>query len=226
MQITLVPATIPAPSAEGRTAGIHVSKVIRAIAIEAKILDRKYASNLDLIELGSGIESGWWESLDPVAQIRIAIGMAWEEWYLPKLEGMVYHPGELQLQGIYMTHDGESLDYVYASPELGEDGDLILAVHECKTTSKSTRTVGDLSSQWMWLAQIQAYCKALGARRAYVHVLFLCGDYKYPIQPSLGPHREMPQLWRVDFTQDELDANWDLLTEYVKARHALDQKES
>ena len=86
-------------------------------------------------------------------------------------------------------------------------------VHEVKATYKSTRTVGDLSSQWMWLAQIKAYCKGLDTRHARLHVLFLCGDYTYPIKPVL-------KVWDIEFTQEEIDANWELLRDYRDERAA------
>lgn len=223
MQITLVPGRIPEPPYGDRTPGMHVSRIIRSIAIEAKILKTEEASSLSLIEIGGG-DSEWWNSLDPIAQIRVALGMAWEEWYLPKLPEVVYHPGEMNIEGVYMTMDGESLDDISLFVKEME-GRFTLAVHEVKATYKSTKTVGNLESQWMWLAQIKAYCKAANTRVAYLHVLFLCGDYKYPISPSLGPHKEQPQVWRIEFTEEEIEQNWDLLMSYVRHRQVMDAEE-
>lgn len=86
----------------------------------------------------------------------------------------------------------------------------VLVVHEIKATYKSTKTVGDLSTQWMWLAQIKNYCRAKGTKHAMLHVLFICGDYSRPIKPML-------KCWKIEFTQEELDANWELMTEYKEA---------
>lgn len=213
MRVDLIPAAIPTPPYGDRTPGMHVSRIIRSIAIESKILKTEEAQSLSLIEMGGGDEE-WWASLDPIAQLRVAIGMAWEEWYLPKLPDVVYQPGEMTIEGVYLTHDGESLDLVVYERHRG----YVLAIHECKATYKSTKTVGNFESQWMWMAQIKSYCKAAGTTVAYVHVLFLCSDYKFPMSPSLGPDKTAPQVWRLEFTQDEIDSNWELLMGYVRHR--------
>lgn len=191
--------------------------MIRAIALECKILDAKWGEDVGLEEI-AGQESEWWDGLSEDSKIRMAIGMAWEDWYVSQLEEVAYHPGELFLDGIFMTHDGESISFVYHNA-------AELAVHEIKTTSKSTRTVGNLQSQWMWLAQLKGYCKALNTRIGYLHVLFLCGDYKYPITPQLGPTKGESTIYRVEFTQAEIDDNWELMTEYVRHRRAMERGE-
>lgn len=206
--IPLVP-----PPGEPRSAGIHLSKVIRAIALESKILDAKWGKDMSLDEV-SGEGDGWWDALDRASQVRMAIGLAWEEWYAKQLGEVAYHPGEMQLDGIFMTHDGESIDFVY-----GPKGAIELAVHEIKSTSKSTKTVGNLQSQWMWLAQCKGYAKALGARVVYLHVLFLCGNYKYPITPEL-------HCWRIEFSQAEIDENWELMTDYVRHRRIMEAEDA
>ena len=145
------------------------------------------------------------EITDPVAKLRINIGLAWEEHYIPLVGNIVDHPGEMQVDGIYMTHDGESVDIIITPNR--KPGQMVHFVDEVKATYKSTRTVGDLSSQWMWMAQCKAYCKGLETRFARVHVLFLCGDYSYPISPML-------KVWQVEFTREEIEMNWELLRDY------------
>lgn len=115
--------------------------------------------------------------------------------------GVVDHPGEMEVDGIYMSPDGESIATVFMDK-------AISVIHECKATYKSTKTVGDLTKQWMWLAQIMAYCKGANTTTAMLHVLFLCGDYKFPITPQL-------RCWKIEFTQDEIDTNWELLRNYM-----------
>ena len=187
------------PSRIARSKGIHVSSIIRCIAQETGILAPEYYEELSLSDVR--------EIKDPVAVLRMCIGLAWEEWYIPTLaeSGVIDHPGEMKLSGIFLTHDAESLSVIIT--EAGTKTALV--VHEVKSTYKSTRTVGDLSTEWMWLSQIKAYCKALGTRFAMIHVLFLCGDYGYPIKPVL-------KCWQLEFTQQEVDDNWQLLTEYVQ----------
>lgn len=186
-----------------RSEGVHVSRVIKKIAADAKILKPEWIEDLSLVEVRDN--DAWWAGLDDASRLRMSIGMAWEDWYVPNLSGVAYHPGEMCLDGIYMTHDGESLDVI-----VGEHGPQhTVCVHEVKATYKSTKTVGDLETQWLWLAQTKAYCKGLGTRIAYLHVLFLCGDYSFPIRPQL-------KVWQIEYTQEEIDDNWDLIRLTVK----------
>lgn len=205
MQVQLIELDVPAPPAGHRTPGVHISAVIRNIAFENKILRPEWVEDLDLVEV-VGRQEDWWDRLSPDVKLKIAMGLAWEEWYMPKLAGVDFHPGEVQLDGIYMTPDGESIDFLY---EL--TGTLEHSIHECKLTYKSLKTVGDLATQWMWLAQTKAYAKGMGTKIVYVHVNFACGDYTYPIRPKL-------RVWKVTFTDLELDDNWDLMTAYVQQR--------
>lgn len=215
MRAELIPITLQLPSEEiPRTPGIHVSRVIRAIAGETGLLKKEYCEDLSLVEVGS---EGWWDGLDEVSKLRISLGLAWEEWYakvLAEQMGVIFHPGEVCVDGIYMTPDGESLAFILSTTaeELG-----YLAIHEIKLTYKSTNTVGDLLGQWMWLAQVKAYCKAKGTRVAYVHVYFVCGDYSYPIRPML-------RCWRVTFSGEEIEAGWELITGYVQHQQAMERE--
>lgn len=197
-----VPLFLPPPHVP-RTAGVHVSNIIRCIATEQGILKPEWAEDLSLSDVR--------EITDPEAILRISIGLAWEDWYIPQilgpLLGVVDHPGEEEVDGVYCTHDGESLSVIITDKHY-------LTVHEVKATYKSTRTVGDLSEQWMWLTQIKAYCKAKRTRFAILHVLFLCGDYKYPIKPQL-------RHWQLEFEQSEIDDNWSLLRDYLDERMRL-----
>jgi hypothetical protein len=194
-----------------RSSGVHLSRIIRARAKEKGLLDGWISADLGLVEL-EGDSELWWESLDPASRLRISIGLAWEQWYIPQLGDVTDHPGEMHVDGVYMTHDGESLDVVM-SPD---DQRFRMALHEIKATYKSTKTVGNLSDQWLWLAQMKGYCKGLDTTVAYLHALFLCGNYKYPIEPQL-------KCWRVEFTQDEIDAEWAEMLGYVRLNRMMEQ---
>lgn len=217
----IVPVTIRPNDGTPRTEGIHLSRVTRAIALESKILDAKYMDGLSLEEV-SGQSEEWWNGLDMASQVRIAVGLAWDAWYLPNL-GMevVPHPGEMNVDGIFMTPDGESLDIIRVGNDLNHE----LAIHEVKATYKSTKTVGNMSSQWMWLAQMKGYCKGAGCRVGYMHPLHLCGDYKFPITPQIGPTKGKHTCFRIEFTADEIDENWELHMDYVRHRLAMEQDE-
>lgn len=204
-----IPVSLELPESRyPRSPGIHVSGIIRCMALEYGILETEEMDGLSLTD--------YRHITDPVARLRINIGLAWEEHYVPMLEGVVDHPGEMQVEGVYMTHDGESLDVIVTETHNG----MTIVVHEVKATYKSTKTVGDLTSKnnWMWQAQLMAYCKACNTRIAKMHVLFLCGNYKYPITPLL-------KCWLVEFTQEEIESNWQLLQDYKKYRLEVNEHE-
>jgi hypothetical protein len=86
-------------------------------------------------------------------------------------------------------------------------------VHEFKATYKSTKTVGNLTGEWMWLSQMMAYCKALNTTYAMMHTLFINGDYQFPLSP-------LKKIWFLEFTKQEIDDNWKLLMQYKKHKGA------
>lgn len=188
-----------------RSEGLHLSTILKRMAQENGVLKKERAEEFGLIEV-AGDE--WWATLPTDVQLKIAMGLAWEEWYIPQLEEVLDHPGEKCVQGIYMTPDAESLDTIVT---FGEEL-LVLCLHEVKLTYKSMGTVGNLSTQWLWLAQTKAYCKAMGTNVAYLHILFVCGDYSWPQRPQL-------QVWRITYTDLELDVNWEMIVGF--ARHYL-----
>lgn len=219
MIITPLPVTLAYPQSKTpRSPGLHLSNITKGIARETGILDRLEAESLSLIEI-RGEE--WWTSLDEPTKIRIAIGLAWEQWYIPTLEGVVDHPEELCVDGIYMSRDGESLDIVMHESRPGF-WEYIPALHEVKSTFKSVKTVSDIKSQWMWMAQMMGYCFAMSTTRAYLYVLCVVGDYKIkrissPLSKQMGVYDIEPQLlkWQFDFTEHELERNWTLHRDFA-----------
>lgn len=216
MQVDLIDSRLlyPAPRVP-RTVGVHVSNVLRLIAQENGVLKREQAEEFGLIDLSGKDGEAWWATLPEDVHLKICMGLAWEEWYIPQLEDVLDHPGEMHLEGIYLTHDGESLDTVITF-----GGELLaLCIHEVKLTYKSLNTIGRLVTQWLWLAQTKAYCKARGALIAYIHVLAVCGDYSWPQRPQL-------RIFRVIFTQAEIDENWDVIIGYVNYYKQIEAEEA
>jgi len=203
------PVALP-PSKTPRSQGIHVSAIIRCIAMETGILKAQWVEDLSLVDVR--------EITDRTAVLRILIGLAWEQLYIPEIlgptMGVTDHPGEMCVDGIYMTHDGESVD-VLITDRTRRRYAYATVCHEVKATYKSTKTVGNLEGQFMWLSQIKAYCKGLNTRFAVLHVLFICGDYSFPITPQL-------KCWEIEFTQDELDESWELIVGYLRHRMVLE----
>ncbi len=186
---------LPQPKV-ARSEGVHVSNIIRSIALKVGFLDKKWETGLSLTDAS--------EITDPDSILRIMIGLAWEAFLIPTLAGVVDHPGELHLEGIYLTHDGESCDRVYSGTRNFE-----LIVYEVKSTYKSARK--NIREQWMYLTQLKAYCKALGTRYSRIDILYICGDYTYPIRPCR-------KVYEIEFTQQEIDANWSMIVDYAQAR--------
>ncbi len=206
MIVTPVHLPLPTPLQRApRTPGVHVSGLIRGIAVEAGILRPEWVEELSLVEVAASA-GAWWDRLDETAKTRIAMGLAWEEWLIPLLDGVMDHPGEMCVQGVYMTHDGESLDVIYGKHQT--------RVHECKLTFKREQSDADMADQFMWLCQMKAYCRGLGTRFARIYVLFVCGDYSWPMRPRY-------RSWDFEFTQAEIDENWTLLMDYKDARLGL-----
>jgi len=214
MKVTVDPVILAIPpSKTPRSVGVHISRIIRAIAVESGILTSERIEDLQLIEVKSGMEIS-----DPMVAIRICMGLAFEEWYIPNHlapEGVVDHPGEWKLDGIYMSPDGEELSEIIVEGK----STYCPKIHEVKFTYKSTKTVGEtedsLRGQFLWMAQLKSYCKAAGTTLADLHVLFVCGDYKFPIRPQL-------KRFRIEFTQEEIDINWELMTGYRDDRLAIE----
>jgi len=148
-----------------------------------------------------------WQAIDAGGQLhspttlnRFAIGWAWEEWLATQEadRGLIFHPGEYTLDG--MTGEPDAVE---------DDGKSGIIVHEFKITWKSLRTFDD----WFWLTQIKAYCKMVGTRRAVLSVMFINGDYK--------PPSPVFKRWECEFTELELEENWDMLLRHGRKHLGL-----
>lgn len=221
MIITPLPVTLAYPESKTpRSPGLHLSNIIRGIAIKTGILDKLEAESLSLVEVSG---EDWWATLDEPTKLRIAIGLAWEQWYIPTLEGVVDHPEELKVDGIYMSRDGESLDIIYHETRPAYWEALYTpTLIEVKATFKSVKTVKDIKKQWMWMAQMMGYCHVMETHIAILHVLCVVGDYKIkrissPFGKEMGVYDIEPKLlvWQFEFTEYELERNWRLQVDYA-----------
>lgn len=64
-----------------------------------------------------------------------------------------------------------------------------------------------------YFTQMKCYCKHLGTRYARLYAFFVRGDYKGP-NPVL-------RAWDIEFTQHELDEEWDLMWRHAKSAGLL-----
>lgn len=200
---------------QGRSVGVHVSGIIKCIAGEAGILKPEYCEELELIPVVDI------NTIPMRNKLMIHMGLAWEQYYAPLLPDVADHPGEMQVDNVYMTHDGESVDLYRFNYEIYQWYKSVYhtRIHEFKFTYKSTKTVGRLDntgtkSAFMWLAQMKAYCHGRGCTDATLHVMFPCGDYKRPIAPQL-------RRYYIEFEQSEILDNWRLLMDYRQYRMDL-----
>jgi len=211
--VTPVTFDLQLPPPDGRSPGIHQSSIIRNIAIEHGILTPDAVEELSLVDSR--------DITDPVALGRIGLGIGWERYYIPEVltrhHNVLDHPPEICHEGVYMSRDGESVSVIITST----GPRMACVVHEVKCTYKSVRTVAGrdyviataeelaqaIQRQWMWMAQIKGYCLARKTRFAVLHVLFVCGDYTYPIRPK-------NMAWQLEFEDIELENNWATLRDY------------
>lgn len=173
-----------------RSKGIHLSGVLRSIAIEGGYLKE------DDEELDDLIESTWTEQAGEDGRlVRVAIGLAWEDWLYrqPAYSHVIYHPGEVYKDGIAGSPDG-----------IGMKGEKVW-LEECKSTYKSMRR--PVEEAWLWLEQCRGYCVMLGFTEAVLRVLYMRGDYR-----KMGP--AIFRSYEVTFEEEELKRSWDRILLY------------
>ena len=141
---------------------------------------------------------------DEMPTMLLACGLAWEAWMAGMLPGMLWQPAERSLDGVYMNLDGLSFT---------EDGDLI--VEEFKYTRKSSNK--PIAGEWMWLAQVKCYCKAMSTLHARLHVMFASGDYKFGEDSGLPTYKR----YGFEFEQVEVDDNWGVI---LRGKQRLEAK--
>lgn len=178
MKITPIPFKVSLGRDASRSQGLHLTDITSNIALATGKLKAEYKDRD--IEESSGV-------------YRVAAGLAWEEWIAPQHTDVLFHPGEISKDGIAMSPDGVSFLNISKSQP-------IAVLHEFKFTWKSMRRESDLSGEWMWMAQMMAYCHALGTNIAELHVYWANGDYR-----NSGPQYK---IYRIEFTDREIRENW------------------
>lgn len=131
--------------------------------------------------------------------LRMAIGMAWEEWAVGLWPKMAWQPGEVNLDGVFGSPDGITHD----------PRGKIDTLEEFKATWKSARVGGkysDILKQKVWLWQLMAYAKILDLLRARIHILWINGDYQRDF--GTGPPAPRYAVYELQFMQEELDRFW------------------
>lgn len=127
------------------------------------------------------------------------MGFIWED-LLSYVQGdrMGKRLNDIQCEGVYCNPDGLGYD-----PKDGKSP----VVEEYKCTWRSIKKLPTEDARWMM--QVKAYCYVLKVRVAVMHILYVMGDYK-----GSGP---MPKSYRIEFTQREIDDNWNVIQDHKQA---------
>jgi hypothetical protein len=158
------------------------------------------------------------DSSKPMDMRRVEMGLLFEnmlERALMEKFGTV-RPGEI------VSEDGNN---IYMSPD-GVNPDLCAGEEYKCTYMSSSKGISEavvvdgttyhipLDKFVHWFIQMKGYAKWLCVNRFILRVLFVCGDYSYPIQPQFISYD-------ITFTDAEIDANWDELMQLARAEGLL-----
>lgn len=191
----------PYPVNHPRSPGVHLSGVLRYIAIQSGILvgvdptTGKWTG--DQTRTSAGIQ----DVDDEIMPLRMAMGMAWEEWVVGLYPDMLWQPGEFHRDKVYGTPDGLIVN---------QSGQV--DVEEVKLTWKSEHTYGkgtDFLRNWMWTRQVMGYMAMLQAegyevsRLGRFHIGWANGDYRPPSPKYIR--------YLVEFEQKEIDRTWEMV---------------
>lgn len=212
MVITPIPhgltlLTPPRPNPFPRTPGLHVSTILRRVALRLGVFraaDDEEGLDARIFENASDADR---DSLfDETARCRMAMGLGWERWLARLLPHVQFHPGVQSRalpNGLIVWGSPDGLEQ-----RTGSAGEDIWVLHEFKLTWKSCGPKFNVEKQWYWLHQMRAYTgmlmellgrdvRVLGELWVY----FVCGDYRPPCNPQF-------KRWAVEFTREECDATW------------------
>jgi hypothetical protein len=155
---------------------------------------------------------------DDVFTARVEFGLMWERTLESALarecrlsDEELERPPEQECDGIYMSPDGFAL--------FKSNGGMDMRVNEYKSTWKSApsekkgTTINDPKFMAWWM-QLKAYCRAAGTTHGRLIVYFINGDYSQGFVPEL-------RAWDAEFTQEELDLNWQSIVNHARAKGML-----
>jgi hypothetical protein len=168
--------------------------------------------------------------------LKIALGLAWEDWYMPQAAAypgstFEYHPGELYLDGVSGSPD--ALEYV-EDRFPGNRGLYVRPiVHECKLTWDHGST--SIESKWLWLSQIRSYCHMMAKTwrtgpgwditapylpiEGCLHV-FNVNGFMAAASRRAKAGQPYGTTYRLSFTPDELTRTW---TSLMVAKRELER---
>lgn len=169
-----------------RSSGVHLSGILKPLAIAAKYL-----------------KPG--EALEDEIPILWALGIAWEEFAVSLYPDIEWQPGELAVptdpitgEVVFMNADGVSYS---------EEYDCRI-IQEFKFTFKSDKGGKEWMNDWMKMQQglgyLKGYLPAEDRRIVQWHVCHIRGDYK-----AFGPTY---RRYTVEFTTKEVEQTWKMIS--------------
>jgi hypothetical protein len=173
----------PLGSPNQRSSGVHLSGVLRYIAQTSKLISA--LARIDEEEL----------------PLRWALGLAWEEFCVSLYPGAVWQPGEVEVEGVYMTCDAlNCIPLRVAPPDFNQPQ---LVVEEFKFTWKKRQTTAEFLDDWMWMQQGRGYCMGYQTNFVRYHVCYVNGDYR-GMSPLYVRHL-------VEFHPEEIRKTWTMV---------------
>ena len=184
-----------------RTSGVHLSGIIRQLAISHKVL-KDNAPEEELSFVIANTTPG--AACHSPHIMRIVGGFAWEDWCAKQVSAYVvkagttfiHQPGEYVLDGVIMSPDGLEMTT------------LEIILHEFKLTwTTSSKPIQD---RIMWLWQCMGYLAGVSAAfgqqctKAVLHPYYVNGDYRDNRHPIYEPVM-------LEFSWDEIVKNWELM---------------
>lgn len=178
-----------------RSPGLHLSGVLRYIAINTRLL-----KGIDPVT-GKWVGDEDVELMEEDMPLRMVLGMALEEWLAPLYPNMNWQPGELSLNGITGSPDGLSISDLVSLPFLPEWTPII---EEFKCTWKSCRH--GILAQKLWIWQGGCYAHMYGCRYVRFNVLWVNGDYTRG-----GPGGPVYKRYLIEYSELDLKNLWDMV---------------
>jgi hypothetical protein len=190
----------PIAAGPPRSPGLHVSDIYGDM-MRTLYNEPDYNDN-DLWAYGGFV----WEEL---------LSIAWKVWCLksPQISSTpktLYRPDEIYYDGIYLSPDGLEISPLY------------IYLNEYKFTWAGAKTPP--CKVWKWMVQIQAYLKAIQEVKGCKDLLtcrmriFYVNGYYRPQKHGDHPFKPVYRCCLITFTQEEIDANWDMLKQHALQR--------
>lgn len=161
---------------------VHLGQIIKGLLVSTD--PKRYAPKMSMAEGANLEEEARIYKITTGLSLEIAIERLLMQAMFPNL----FRPPSIMVDGVWMSPDG--IDPEEWCP------------HEYKLTWYSMKKVCPFDPVfWPWVIQIKCYARALGALHGYLTVFFINSFYKPP-----RPHP--PMLYKLIFTQYELDQCW------------------